>query len=75
MSERIQLTFERYRDKDGNPTCANNFATKDFCQFHGTKKFGTVELCLFRSEQTLERRDEISSLIPTKNCPMWSEDH
>ena len=75
MVEKVQLTFQRYRDKDNKPTCAINFVTREVCHFHGAKRFGTVELCLFHSEQTLQRRDGVGSLIPKKNCPMWSEDH
>ena len=76
MVEKIQLTFERYRDKDNQPTCASNFSEHKVCKFYATRKFGTVELCVFHTEQMLERRNShYGTLIPVKNCPMWSEDH
>jgi len=78
-SEQHQITITRYRDRDGNPTCAINFETGEICPFYGSYSFGCRETCWFADQsnkrwQPLSRRkDGIGSLIPHSECPVWRE--
>ena len=58
-----------YVDKDGFPTCANDFTTGKVCEFYRTKKMGCLEVCLFDLETPLERRKGgCGTLIPGDAC-------
>jgi hypothetical protein len=81
----IHLPVIRYRDKDGNPTCATDFETGDVCKFYRTQRLGTIETCVFAEAYSnskyaaaMERRDSpqgpgMGTLIPGVWCPVWSE--
>jgi hypothetical protein len=77
MKEETCLKVVRYRDPDGNPTCAMDFDKGLICQFYQTERFGVSETCVFaplrgRYRDRLERRDEGKGfLIPLKECPVW----
>jgi hypothetical protein len=83
MKEKISLEFERYRDKDNNPTCACSFEASNFevCKFYRTQNFGTHESCIFAPEgykgimQRLDRREpnKLGTLIPGDWCPLWKK--
>jgi|JI9StandDraft_2_1071091.scaffolds.fasta_scaffold851128_2 hypothetical protein len=70
MSERIELTIERYRTPSGEPTCSASLV--DTCPFYFTQRMGTVEMCCFNLVRLERPRDnELGYLIPHKNCPVW----
>ena len=83
--EDCKIDTVRFRDKEGNPTCAFNFYSANcYCEFYRTQKFGTDETCLFAPPgykntymgESLERRknengDHLGTLIPGKWCPLW----
>ena len=77
--EQFSLVVTRYRDKDGQPTCAVDFNAGRVCTFYATQRFGCDETCIFANKewrywQSLIRRDLGSgSLIPLACCPLWSE--
>ena len=77
--EQFSLVVTRYRDKDGNPTCAADFNAGRVCMFFATQRFGCDETCLFANKEwrywtTLFRRDSGSgSLIPLEDCPLWKD--
>lgn len=79
MAETILLEIPRFRDADGNPTCAADFRLGQVCPFFGTQKFGQHETCWFGTKtsemwEPLWRRDApLSSLIPLAKCPVWVE--
>lgn len=77
--EYFSLVIKRYRDNDGNPTCAMSFDTGAVCVFLGTAKFGLCDVCTYQNHAgaDLERRDlpeahGVGSLIPTEQCPLWT---
>jgi hypothetical protein len=74
--ETHQMTLTRYRDKDGKPTCANDFTCGKVCMFYRTSHYGQNETCVFDESAYhlgMNRRDKgIGSLIPLSNCPVWA---
>ena len=54
--ERIRVEIVRYRDKEGQPTCALNFQSWDVCKFLGTRKFGQEGVCMLCPDAVLLRR-------------------
>ena len=77
-SEIISLPVKRYKDDQGNPTCAVDFETGEVCQFYITQRFGCHEGCLLSEQhkgpfQAMHRRgnDGGGTLIPLKDCPVW----
>ena len=81
MKEKVNLIFDRYRDVDGNPTCAINFVSGETCEFYRSQRFGTSDACLFAPAgynglgELLDRRgtDGLGTLIPGKWCPLFKE--
>ncbi len=76
--EPYNLEVTRYRDKEGNPTCAIDFGSGKVCIFYGTQKFGCSETCWFadryRRWSPLQRRKGgAGTLIPIANCPLWKD--
>jgi len=71
--EPFELPVTRYRDDDGLPACAANFATADVCVFWRSKSFGQREVCWWEGGTLLHRRGEKGNgtLIPQDNCPLW----
>ena len=49
-SEQHQITINRYRDRDGNPTCAKDFEAGEVCLFYGTYSSGCRETCWLLSK-------------------------
>jgi hypothetical protein len=77
MKEKIIVVLERFRDKDGLPTCATDFIKGEVCEFYRTSHLGTREECLFEPDTgvTLRRRDnDFGTLIPGKCCLLFKED-
>jgi hypothetical protein len=74
MIETKTIKVEAYRDPEGRPTCAVNFCEGKYCKFYETASFGTVEVCAFDNEIELSRYEGKGYLIPSKKCPIWSED-
>lgn len=76
--ETTTLTIKRFRDKEGNPTCARNFQTGEVCQFFTTTRFGSIEMCGYLNDaehidEVLERRNgSLGYLIPSRTCPLWN---
>lgn len=78
MTEQTQITVTRYRDNEGNPTCALNFATGEVCRFMRTQRYGCNETCVFAPElysgytACMERRSNGNGrLIPGEWCPLF----
>ncbi len=75
--EQVLIPVIRYRDSQGNPTCAKNFPNGEICEFYRTSNFGTNESCgycevkLFRRE--FDGKPDMGSLIPTPDCPVWAK--
>jgi hypothetical protein len=75
--EQFNLTIMRYRDNEGNPTCAADFQNGRVCIFYGTHTFGCAETCWFadksgrRSAITKRRNNGVGTLIPISTCPVW----
>lgn len=81
----IHLPVVRYRDKDGNHTCATDFKTGEVCEFYRTQRMGTWETCLFSPadglpyHESMQRRTDeeagpdMGTLIPGAWCPVWKE--
>lgn len=75
--EASSIPIVRYRDKDGNPTCAVDFPAGKVCVFCATQKFGCSETCLFADKDgqrwaEMQRRDGgYGTLIPLQTCPIW----
>jgi hypothetical protein len=69
----------RYRDHEGNPTCATDFPDGRVCIFYATQKFGCAETCWFAEKngsrwRALERRRAgYGTLIPLSTCPLWPD--
>ena len=80
MKEQVTLTFDRYRDELGNPTCACNFTTGEVCEFYMTQRFGFDETCLHNGlTETMKRRDSpegkgLGYLIPGDWCPLFKQE-
>lgn len=72
------LPIVRYRDDDGNPTCAADFQNGRVCIFYRTQKFGCLETCVFadvdgwRRMPTRRRKGGEGTLVPLPTCPLWS---
>lgn len=88
-AELVSLQVERYRDPDGNPTCAIDFDTDKVCRFYRTGKFGLTDTCVFAKgygvqsftspsdlSDVMFRRgpDGLGLLIPLYYCPVWSDE-
>jgi hypothetical protein len=79
-TETKSITVIAYRDKDGNPCCANDFNAGGVCVFYRTHRFGCSETCVFaevvpgKRSQTMERRGAygLGTLIPLPQCPVWA---
>lgn len=81
MKEQKTITFTRYRDDDGNPTCATDFMKNDVCEFYRTELFGTHETCLFAPTHEKhpmhlcrKGKDGLGLLIPGDWCPLFKRD-
>ena len=78
--EVVRMGVSRYRDDQGNPTCARSFERGEVCIFYASHTFGTHEVCWFPYKSTkhweeLSRRDGGKGfLIPLNNCPLWKEE-
>lgn len=70
-----KISVNAFIDKNNWPCCAIDFNRSDgICQFYRVREFGTMELCRINDEFLLRRgEDELGTLIPTKTCPIWSE--
>ena len=81
MREDFEYKMLRFKDKHGNPCCAEDFTKADgICEFYMTSSMGTKESCYFLGcdGARLRRRDSeqgkgMGTLIPHKNCPIWPE--
>lgn len=75
MKEKIIVVLERFRNKEGLPTCATDFIKGDVCQFYRTTHFGTREECLFAELGVLlKRRASLGTLIPGKCCLLFKSE-
>ena len=84
--EKTSVTFTRYRDENGLPTCSLNFDKGHFCRFYRTHRFGTDEVCLFsnyegkhisllvrrKSKNQKDHSLNTGSLIPGTSCVMFT---
>lgn len=69
------IKVNAYKDNAGKPCCARNFSKGIVCPFYRTKKFGTIETCVFADDNVrlLRRGDDgDGTLIPLDNCPVWN---
>jgi hypothetical protein len=81
MREKVSMTVTRFRDKNGEKTCAETWAEADgICEFLMTGSMGTRESCFFpgHDEGKLYRRNtekgnSMGTLIPHRDCPLWKE--
>lgn len=80
MIETVTITTERYRDSEGNPTCACNFETGEVCKFMRTQRFGVNETCIFAPNAhkgytacMSRRKKGNGTLIPGDWCPLFEE--
>ena len=83
--EHHSIPVVRYRDAQGQPTCAIDFPGGKVCEFYRTQRFGFNETCLFaegaagaRYTATMQRRtgkdrDGTGTLIPLATCPVWRD--
>jgi len=79
--ETATIRTVRYRDNDGKATCALNFKTGEFCEFHRVARFGTVDTCLFAPKdhrgrnRLLNRRGKsgLGLLVPGDWCPLFNK--
>lgn len=77
--ERFSIVITRYRDAEGNPTCAADFPSGKVCTFYQTQRFGCNETCVFARDNgkyraTLRRRNNgDGTLIPLDDCPAWPQ--
>jgi hypothetical protein len=76
--ETISIKVSRFRDKNGEPTCAADFAAGLVCRFYVTIGLGQSEKCTAclddrKSFIQLHRRgaNRDGSLIPGEKCPLW----
>ena len=71
------LPIVRYRDEEGNPTCACDFQNGRVCIFYGTQKFGCSETCWFADKDgrrwipMQRRKGGEGTLVPLTTCPLW----
>lgn len=70
--DEILLPVKIYRAKNGQPTCAKNFATNEVCRFLGedmTGRFscGALHTGLYRRQQGA------GTVEPDAQCPIWKE--
>jgi len=79
--EKIKIKEIRYKDNNGQPTCAIDFQKNIICKYYRTQKFGCVETCVFAPDsgyyglsECLERRNnDKGTLIPGKWCPLFED--
>jgi hypothetical protein len=84
--EKISIEYTRFRDINGQPTCACNFGTGEVCEFFRVQRFGSNETCLFAPDRggglgvALFRRTDSKGvvgngcLIPGAWCPLFREE-
>ena len=63
------LEVEAYKTDDGRPTCCY-WHPDQSCQFLGSRRFGTVNVCGACFED-LNRYDDMF-LKPCEGCPVWT---
>jgi len=69
MKKIVILKFTKYYTNDNKHTCALNFKTGDVCAFHGTRRMGTVDVCLINPGDDLDRYDDIDiGFVKPGNC-------
>lgn len=69
MNESRTLTFAKYSDRDGLPTCANKDGA---CKLLQSRRMGSVDVCGYLA-QDVNRRGGDGSLEPHAECPIWKE--
>lgn len=67
------IKIEKFRDDDGNPTCAVNMLNGQWCRFLGSRKFGAIDVCMYGEQKDLRVRPYTRYTIPHKECPVWAE--
>lgn len=66
------IEFRVYRDGKGNPTCCSDYVRAAFCEFLGSRSFGTKWACLCTQERVYGHEgSDINFLRPVKKCPLW----
>lgn len=77
-AEPAEIRLTRYRDEDGQPTCAVDFDRGLVCRCYLTQRMGCHETCMFADKSGLywrgmeRRNDGKGTLIPLDNCPVWA---
>ena len=68
MKEDIKVILSRFFTDDGKPTCSYDATKEDgYCQFLGSRNFGTVYVCNVRCD-ALDRYSPTGCLKPCKDC-------
>lgn len=71
--KKVKIEIKAFTAPDGRPTCVLDVTKNNICQFFRTKKFGTVDVCVF-SEETELLRGENRYISPCKSCPIWGKE-
>lgn len=66
------LTIARFRTPMGKPTCSVDHPAGRTCQFLGSKRFGTIPVCLLGQETELPNCG-VGFQTPHDNCPVWKD--
>lgn len=70
VSNRATITVPRYRDSNGHPTCCAH-TTDAACPLMAWTRFGFDARCQILGADIERRTDELYSLRPLPECPVW----
>ena len=66
------IKIARYRSADGQPTCCLDHPAGKVCKFLGTRKFGSIDVCMLGQERELGERG-IGYTRPDTACEVWAQ--
>ena len=66
------IAVAAYRTPEGKPTCSIDWPAGMVCRFMGTRVLGQVAWC-FATYADIEREGGDGYLLPSHDCPIWSE--
>ena len=70
--EPTAVLLTRYRNRDGEPTCAIDFVLGKVCRFYGTARYGSIDGCILDGQSLRRRNGGKGTLIPLSTCPVWA---
>ena len=72
--EARSIQVDRFRVKDGQPTCAAGPNAPLTCRFLAHRRFGTEAYCLLEGAPLKRDNGGVGYLIPHEACIVWGQE-